>query len=203
MRVDAAAMPQNRPKSPASAADHGLSADRIEGGGKSRWGSEYDYRASLHGHYRLLQRTFGHRYVDAERGLRSPAIKLCNRTAVGEGSPPRSGGPGHRLPPTGTVLNDGRGASPLGDLIGELDMPGEPNSMDTALTLIIQFICAVVVIYILFREIFCKVAQKIEQRIGIGIRAAKDWIGYHHPRTATARSSSPMDRQPQLVQHSE
>lgn len=54
--------------------------------------------------------------------------------------------------------------------------------MDTLLKLVVETICAGVVIYILFRETFPTIAQKIEGRISITIRRARNQMTFGKPR---------------------
>jgi hypothetical protein len=53
--------------------------------------------------------------------------------------------------------------------------------MDTLLKLVIETICAAVVVYILFRETFPAKAQKIEGQIRTAIRSARDQMTLGKP----------------------
>jgi hypothetical protein len=54
--------------------------------------------------------------------------------------------------------------------------------MDTLLKLVIETICAAVVVYILFRETFPAKAQKIEGQIRTAVRGARNHMTFGKPR---------------------
>ncbi len=53
--------------------------------------------------------------------------------------------------------------------------------MDTVLKLVIEVICAAVVIYILFRETFEKMAQKLERQTRRIIGSVRNWVTSRSP----------------------
>jgi flagellar biosynthesis protein FlhB len=53
--------------------------------------------------------------------------------------------------------------------------------MNTVLKIIIEVICAAVVIYILFRETFEKMAQKLERQTRRIIGSVRNWVTSRSP----------------------